>query len=240
MNQSIEPHTSSTGIIFVSGAGLNGWIWQEVAAAVSEPYVFADYTALFTSSQSQPTLQDYVDAAYAQALSLNTQKVLVVAHSAGGVVGVELLKKLGDKAAGIVAVCASIPKPGSSYISTLPVPQKFIMPLILKIAGTKPPESQIRSGLGGGLSTEVVDKLVADFRKESVHLYTDKTSTQPLPSVPAFYLKTTNDKEFTAAMQNAMASNLQARKIVTVEAGHMPMLSQPAVIAESIAELLTS
>ncbi|MFT4246253.1 MAG: hypothetical protein QM571_07070 [Micrococcaceae bacterium] len=55
---------------------------------------------------------------------------------------------------------AIIPKSGGKFFAVLPFPKRFIMPVAISIAGTKPPESAIRSGLANGISAEVTDKLV--------------------------------------------------------------------------------
>ncbi len=231
--QSSRSSSNSTGIVFIHGAGLGGWIWSDVASKVSVPYVCADYTAL-NRSNNEATLADYVNSLHQQVAGLKVDKVVIVAHSIGGVVGVELSKRLGDKVAAFMAVSAAIPKPGGSFISTLPFPQKFVMPIILKLAGTKPPESAIRSGLGGGLSAAQADEIVAKFQQESSHVYSDATSDQPIPKFRSYYLRTTHDKEFTMPVQNASLARLSNTAVFDIDSGHMPMLSHADLVAEQI------
>jgi pimeloyl-ACP methyl ester carboxylesterase len=164
---------------------------------------------------------------------------MVVAHSIGGVVGLEVAKRLGDQAAGFMGVCASIPRPGDSYATALPFPQKLILPLLLKLAGTKPPESAIRSSLCNGLDQAQTDSIVAAFQPESVQLYTDKTTTNPLPSLPTFYVKTLQDKQFSSSAQDAMAANLPSAQVFTVESGHLPMLSHPSELAGHLSTVIS-
>lgn len=223
----------NTGVIFISGAGLEGWIWDGVTKNIAMPYAIADYSGL-SRKDSKATLEDYVVAVQQQADSLNVDKIIVVAHSVGGVVGAELAKRLGGKLAGFVAVSALIPKPGGSFVSTLPFPQKILMPVIMKLAGTKPPESAIRSGLAQGLDAVLQDRIVSGFQQESLHLYSDKTSTASLPSMSSVYVRTNNDKEFSPALQKTCAENLGTTKTIEVASGHLPMITNPDVITECI------
>lgn len=225
------------GIIFIHGAGLSGWIWEDVARKLSSPYVCADYTSLERSS-SKATLYDYVEVVRRQVEQLNTKRVVIVAHSVGGVVGVELSNKLGDRLAAYIGVSAVIPKPGGSFVSSLPFPQKIIMPIIFKLAGTKPPESAIRSGLGNGLSLQEANEIVAMFQQESTHLYTDRISKTPLPNVRAIYLRTTHDKELSLQVQNESIARLNDAEVFNIDSGHMPMLSDADVVSKYINRLM--
>lgn len=237
MTTTLHDSKNKTGIIFIHGAGLGGWIWNDVVSSVSAPCLIADYSPL-ERTNSVATLADYVDAVMNQIDDSNIDRVVVVAHSAGGVVGIELAKRLGDRLAGFVGVAASIPKPGTSFVSTLPFPQKLIMPIILKLAGTKPPESAIRAGLTNGLSTAQSDRVVAEFQQESSHLYTDKVSDGTIADVPTRYIKTANDKEFTAQMQDASIANLPNCAVIDVASGHMPMVSDAGIVAECVEGIL--
>ena len=64
-----------------------------------------------------------------------------------------------SRVAGFVAIGAAIPKRGGSFVSVLPFPLRAIMPIILKTAGTKPPESAIRNGLCSDLPEELASRI---------------------------------------------------------------------------------
>jgi pimeloyl-ACP methyl ester carboxylesterase len=226
------------GIVFIHGAGLGGWIWNDVIKNISLPTICADYTTLYKVKKKNSTLDDYVNLVYKQTETLQANKVVVVSHSIGGVVGVELIKKLGDHAAMLFGICASIPKPGSNFVSTLPFPQKLVMPIVIKLVGTKPPESAIRSGLGSNLSTTQADKIVTNFQPESMHLYIDKTSHNRLPAIRTYYIRTIQDKEFGLSMQDNIITTLPHVKTFNIPSGHMPMLSHPELVSKYINEAL--
>lgn len=222
------------GIAFIGGAGLQSWIWDEVIAQIKVPTA----TVTFAELDKQSSLDDYVTTVLDQLSALNTARVVIVGHSIGGVVGIELAKKLGARLAGFVAISAVIPEPGKSYLSAFPPQQRLLMHLIFKLAGTKPPEAIIRNGLCQGVDNEHTDRIVKDFRPEAVKLYTDSTTTAPLPGCPALYISTLTDKDLPLPLQERMAKNLPSAKVVTINSGHLPMLSRPSEIVTYINEFL--
>ncbi|GIQ69091.1 hypothetical protein XYCOK13_19150 [Xylanibacillus composti] len=171
-------------------------------------------------------MEDYVAHMKRQVDEWGTRKIVIVAHSIGGVLAQSLASGLTDRLAGIVAVGAAIPKNGGSFVSVLPLPQKLIMSVILRMLGTKPPESVIRKGLCSDLSPDQATEIVKGFIPEAVRLYTDRINV-PVPDVPRLYVKLTNDKEFSPSLQDKMISNFSPQSVQSLETGHLPMISNP-------------
>lgn len=223
--------TKDIGIIFISGAGLQGWIWNKVAQGLDIPSVSATFSNL-------NNLDEYANSALAQVNELGTSRTVIVAHSIGGVVGLELAKKLGDRLAGFVGVSAAIPEPGKSYLSVFPLPQRMLLRLVFKLAGTKPPESAIRKGLCADLDDQTATKIVKDFTPEPARLYTDHTSPKPIPNSPMLYISTSVDKELPESLQTKMSSKLPGAERISIRSGHLPMLSHPDKVVGHIKEFL--
>jgi|EndMetStandDraft_3_1072993.scaffolds.fasta_scaffold44834_3 pimeloyl-ACP methyl ester carboxylesterase len=232
---SISGDQSDIGVIFLSGAGLQGWIWEKVREKINAPSMTIDFSALDKNS----SLNDYTNTALEQVDRLGVAKFIIVGHSIGGVVGSELAKKLGKRLVGFIGVCAVIPEPGEAYLSAFPLQQRLMMKLIFKLAGTRPPESMIRKGLCAGIHNEDTDRVVRDFRQEAVRLYTDSTSTTPLPKCPNLYICTSADKDLPLSLQGRIARNLSDVTIATVDSGHLPMLSHPGEVTTYINDFLS-
>jgi len=222
-----------TAIIYLSGAGLNPNIWDDVRGKTTLPS-----EALAYSRDKTTTLESAVQDVLAQAQKMNAAQYVIVAHSLGGVVGVELARALGAKMAAFVAVSATVPAPGKSFVDTLPFPQRFIMPILLKMAGTKPPEAAIRKGLCNDLSEQQTAEIINAFTPEPVDLYLGKTSTSPLPASKYLYVRTTSDQQVVPSQQTRMAKQLPAVRIVDLASGHLVMLSHPDELVSIINEFV--
>lgn len=220
------------GLVFIHGAGLGGWIWERLGESLHYPYLVADFPLRDApvATRRSLTLDDYATHVAAQAGALRTDRVVIVAHSLGGAVALKAAALLADRLAGLVGVSATVPRNGGSFLSALPLPQRWIVGGLMRVVGTKPPESAIRHGLCSDLDDATADRVVASFAPESRAVYTDRTDAR-VPDVPRRYVVLTEDKEFAVGLQRTMAENLGATDIPELPAGHLAMLSQPAALA---------
>lgn len=227
----------SVGMVMVPGAGLGGWIWREVAPQLHPPVLSVELPGRHLDVKARQTLrlEDYARHVQAQVEQSAPSRVVIVAHSLGGVVALKSASVLGERVAGFVAVSAVIPRHGRSFLSALPVPKRWAMNVLLRTVGTKPPDAAIRSGLASDLSPEVADEVVARFTPESKWVYLDPTGAAT-PDVPKLYVKTTNDNELDSALQDSMITNLGPGQVVPLESGHLPMLSRPRELADVLNE----
>ncbi|MFE6862927.1 alpha/beta fold hydrolase [Nocardia sp. NPDC057668] len=225
------PLESSTPVLFLSGAGLPAWIWDAVRAELPVSSVVAEHPR-----GGRASLREYAEAALAQAPE---GSFVLVAHSAGGAVAGEIVAAAPDRVAGVLGVAASIPVPGGSFVSALPVPQRYVIGPIMRIAGTRPPEKAIRAGLGSGLGEDDLTRLVADFTPESQRLYRDRLSPHAFPE-RAGYVVTTADREFAPALQRRYAARLTPAAPRELATGHLPMLEDPKALTRVVTEFLAS
>lgn len=220
----------ATGLVLLPGAGLGPELWDELRPHLDAP-------ALAVRYPGEGTLADYVAAAAAQVEGWEHARVVLVAHSLGGVVGMRLAAHLGDRVAGFIGISAAIPINGGSFVSALPFPQKVIVRLMLRLAGTRPPDAAIRKGLCSDLTTEQADQIVARFTPESRAVYTDRVDVAP-PDVPRRYVVLTADREFPPSLQARFARRLGGNQI-ELDSGHLPMVSQPGELAKLLARFLS-
>lgn len=211
-------------ILFLSGAGLLPWIWDDVRSALPVESRVADYP------RGDASLETYADAALAAADGWD--RFRIVAHSIGGVVAAAVVGRAPERVPGLVAVSASVPAAGSSFVGALPVPQRQVMGIVIRLLGTRPPDKAIREGLCAGLDDELAARIVAEFAPESKALYRD-----PVPArafTDAVYVLTEQDTQFPPSLQQKYAAELGG-DVVRMDTAHLPMLQQPARLAEIIA-----
>lgn len=166
------------GFVFVNGAGLEGQVWNKVVEGFEHPCLLVEFPLRKSTFESRSglSLEDYVTHMKKQVDEWGTHRFVIVAHSIGGVFAHRLASELTDQLAGIVAVGAAIPKSGGSFLSILPFPQKMIMSIILRMSGTKPPESAIRKGLCSDLSPDQAAESQKDsFPRRSVYIQIEST-----------------------------------------------------------------
>lgn len=218
--------------MFISGAGLDPWVWDDVRKAFPFPTAVAQRPA----SGASASLLDYAESAISAAPAGN---FTVVAHSIGGVVAAEVTRIVPDRVSGLLGLSAAIPNPGGSFVTAMPFPNRWILGLALRFGGTRPPESAIRRGLADGLDETLTDRIVTEFTPESKGVYTDKTRGPSWPERTG-YIKTSRDREFPAALQQRFADRLGAAWHDELTAGHLPMLECPEETAEAVRRFIES
>lgn len=228
----IEFTDMTTPLLLISGAGFPAWIWHDVRNALPMPAVVAP----------RPAAGTVVDYARAALEAAPQGKFTIVAHSAGGVVASELVRLAAGRVAGLVAIAAVIPAAGASFASSLPFPNRLILPVIMRLAGTRPPESAVRKTLAAGLDEATVQRLLADLAPEPLSYFTSRVSSNSaLAALPKTqYILTINDPEIVPGLQRRYAARLNGPRIVEIPGGHLPMLSDAAALASAIADFVAT
>lgn len=226
------------GMVFIHGAGLNGSIWDELLKEISIPFLVIDFPNKRAGKEIDIlTFDDYVSAATNQIRNWEKDHFIIVAHSIVACIGLKIANHFKAELKGFVAVGSVIPKNGNSFISSLPFPQQFIMPIIIRLFGTKPPQKSIESELCNDLTAEQTIKIVNEFTPESKALYITKINFN-LPDSNRLYVKLKNNKSMSITLQDKMAINLNANKIITIDSGHLPMLSKAKPLAVILSDFV--
>lgn len=225
--------TSRHSILFLSGAGLPAWIWDDVRDRLG-----ASYTAQVAPRPEGGAagLRDYAEAALG---SMPAGRVLLVAHSAGGVVGAEIAALAPERVGGFLAISAIVPPPGGSFVTAMPIPNRWILSAAMRLAGTRPPDSAIRKTLATGVDEATIDRLIADFTPESQGYYRDRLGQQRWTG-PRGYVTTTRDREVPPPMQRRFARRLGADWHRELATGHLPMLEDPGALTAAIVAFVES
>lgn len=227
------------GFVFISGAGLERWIWDGVTADLHIPNVVIDYPKRHQPKESvKLTFEAYVDSALEQITSLKTDKVILVGHSIGGVVMMRLGELLGARVAGYVAVGAVVPRPNESYLDCFPQPQRFVLTTVMKLFGTNVPQAAIRKGLCNGLDEQTSNRIVGDFTPESYALYATPVEFSDNDK-PRLYIVPQDDANFSVSFLHEMAERLHG-KTIEVPGGHLAMISHAPEIASTLNRFISS
>lgn len=221
-------------ILFVSGAGLPTWIWDDVQQLLggSDHVRVAARPARIAGAG----LRDYGEAAIGSAPA---GRFAVVAHSSGGVVAAEIARLAPDRVSAFLAVTAVMPEPGGSFLSATPAPKRWVLNAVMRFAGTRPPDAAIRRGLAHNLDEQTTDRIIADFAPESAALYRDKIARHPW-NVRRGYVFTERDRVLPIAAQRRSAQRLGPDWSDHLDTEHLPMIENPHALAGSITEFLAA
>lgn len=222
-----------TPILYLSGAGLPAWIWDDVHRALAWPQ---DVRVAARPRGAGARLRDYAEAAIGSAPA---GRFAVVAHSVGGVVGAEVARLAPDRISAFLAVAAVIPEPAGSFLAATPAPGRWVVGVAMRLAGTRPPASAIRGRLASGIDERTAGRLVTEFIPEAPGLYRDRTAHRSW-SGQRGYIHTTQDRQVPMAQQRRCAQRLGGAWEDSLDTGHLPMLEDPKGLAASIARFLDS
>lgn len=228
---------NNVGIVFLHGAGLGSWIYDDVAPLVKYPALSLNFPNRQADANASLTLEDYYRPMVQKIKDWTPKKIIVVAHSISGIIGLKITEHIADRLVGFVAISAVIPSKGGSFVSCLPFPKNILLGFMIRLVGTKPPRGAIVHGLCNDLTKDQTEKVLENFTTESKFLFIENTSTK-IPLTNSLYIKTTRDNEMPITLQDRFAKNLKAQHIVSINSGHLPMLSQPGELSRILHEFV--
>ena len=228
-------NNSDIGLVFFYGAGLGTWIWDDLSQNIDYPCLFPDYPGRELNSKDNKglSLDDYSDFISAKINTWNIDKIVVIAHSIGGVIALKTIGKIKSQIKGFIAISASTPKSGDSYLSSFSLFNRLVMKCVFRLSGTRPPKTALIQSLCNDLPTEHATKVVTQFTPESLMIYEQKVIYN-LPDIPRLYIKLTNDKAFREQIQDRMIKNFSPNTVAEMNTGHLPMLGKPNDLAKII------
>ena len=222
----------NTGIVLIHGAGLGKYIWSETNQYLTFPTLAVEFPNRECGDSINKNLfiEDYLISAIEQIENWGIDKFTIIAHSIGGCIALKLNDHFKERVTGFIGISAIIPKKEKSFASCFPIPQKLIIPLILKLFGTNPPKKSIIAELCNDLELSQSEEVVRRFSPESIKLYTSKINYNSSPK-KSLFIKLLNDKSISQNMQNEMIKNLNCKEVIELNSGHLPMMSKPKKLA---------
>ncbi|MEY4982097.1 MAG: hypothetical protein RIR62_363 [Pseudomonadota bacterium] len=227
-------------IVLIHGAAHGAWCWHRVVPllqamghrvrAIDLPSHGDDPTPPETV-----TLQDYTRATLAAAGG----RAILVGHSMAGVVITAAAEAAPDRIAGLIYLCAHLPRAGWSVASSRkaaarqPLAGTFLIAPDRKTFTFDP--------------AAIRDRFYHDCAEEDVALARARLCPQailpqetPVPStaraetLPRFYIRCSEDRAIPPEWQAELASPLPAGHVSTLPCGHSPFFALPEALARRI------
>ena len=231
--------------LLLHGAFHVGAAWDGVIAALAETG-FAAEAITFPGHGSSVgragvAFADYEDALVA-ALDRQPEPVVLVGHSAAGVVMQAAAPRASDKVAAAVFHNAFILEHGSSMIESIPpeVAQTF------RAAAAASPDNSLAVDAGfvagvlmAGAEAAAIDRTLAELVPQPFGYYTHRVDTRPFAamSCPRYVLLAADDASLPREAWLAMAGRLGDYKLFEMPGGHEALYTDPESLARALAAI---
>ncbi|GJJ02472.1 alpha/beta hydrolase [Duganella rhizosphaerae] len=219
---------SDTTVVLVHGAFADGSSWDKII-----PLLQAKGLKVVAVQNPLTSLADDV-AATQRVVDAQTGKVVLVGHSWGGTVITQA--GTSDKIKALVYVAAFAPSEGEASAN---LGKDYAVPpgiatLQADAAGYLwLPTDSVAKNFAQDVPPATAALIAATQGPINAKAFGDVTTVAAWKTKPSYYIAAANDRMIAPALQQAFAKKLNATT-VTLKTSHVPMLSQPAKVAEVI------
>jgi pimeloyl-ACP methyl ester carboxylesterase len=239
---------STVTYVLIHGGGSTGRFWDRLLAHLDAPALAIDMPGRNGKPADLATLsvEDEVASVLADVeAAAPTDPIVLVAHSSGGLVVPGVVASLGDRVTRVVLSAALVPAEGECGIDCMKpkhraglvasVEQARRDGIVITLPGAPADPEPFRTAYGGDpLDDDTLAFMVDPVRcvPDTVHHYFQPVHWSIAAQVPVTYLLNTRDRPVTAAAQEQMVTHLpQSPKLVRLDSGHIPAVTDPAGFA---------
>ncbi len=195
---------------------------------------------------AQITLQSYRDQV-AAAVAAEAAPVVLVGHSFGGITIANVAEQVPERIRSLVFVGAYLPQAGAPEQSMAKLAEQdrwngftrenFVVAKDYQTAGVL--ERDVVALFCGDCSAADQARTARDFHQREPLKPAGTpvvVSAERYGRVPKVYVKTLRDRAISPQMQQLMIERTPVRRVVEVDSGHSPFLSQPQALAQALLE----
>lgn len=230
--------------VLIHGSWGGGWVWERVVPLLERvghtvvapdlPGHGGDRTPI-----ADITLERYVQRVL-EVLDVQTEPVVLVGHSHGGVVVTQAAEARPEHVRRLVYVCAYLPRDGESLLTLAerdPEPERNLLPY-LRIDEERGVASIADEGLRASMCQDGSEADLALLRKRLEPLEPLSSPGTPVHvtasrygRIPRVYITCLEDRAISPALQRLMWSATPCEQVLEIRSGHMPMLTAPDEVA---------
>jgi len=238
--------------VLIHGGGSTARFWDRLVPHLDRPALPvdlpgrngkpADFATLSVDEEVASVLADVEEASVAG-------QVILVAHSSGGLVVPGVVAGLGGRVAHVVLSAALVPAEGARGVDCMkPNHRDGLIAsaeaarrdgIVITLPGPPDDPEQFRTAYGGDpLDDDTLAFMVDPVRcvPDTVHHYFQPVHWSIAARVPVTYLLNTRDRPVTSEAQEQMVTHLpRAPKVVRLDTGHIPAVTDPAGFARLLA-----
>lgn len=238
----------SKTFVLVHGAFAGEYAWKKVRPlleAAGNKVVAFDLPAHGDDETplEDATFESYVEKV-GQYVNAESEKVILVGHSMGGVVISQTAENLPEKIERLVYLSAYLPKNDESLQDLGGQDAESLIGPNLQFAADYSsatlPEKFAVEVFAGDCADDIKRLVVEKSRPEPLAAFQAKValSDENFGRVPKYFIETTHDKGVGTSLQEKMiADNGKIKQVFKIESGHSPYFAKPEELAAILNEL---
>jgi len=231
--------------VLIHGGSDGGFVWEEVASLLRERGHGVRAPDLPAHGEDETPIRQISLGSYSERvcemLDAQDEPAILVGHSSGGIAVTQAAEHRPEKIEALVYLAAYLPQNGQSMLELVESDPEARGDGVLvheDEGWLEFPEWVAREAFGTDVAGEVWDRYWARTRPEPLApLVTPVLTTEKnFGRLPRVYVETLRDRGVSPGLQRRMRSALPCR-VVTLDTGHMPMLSAPQQLVDLLASL---
>jgi pimeloyl-ACP methyl ester carboxylesterase len=227
-----QDHTQARAVVLVHGAGHTGDVWDTVREHLQHPSVAPDLPG--RRNRPAPLAEVTIDEA-AASLAADVERatdarVILVGHSAGGVVLPALAARLHDRVDHLVFVAGLCARDGERVITTVRPDAEPAMVARLQEMRAEFPRGMLDpdAGLDGVTALDEQTAMPID----SLNYMSQPVSWRGVPAgLDRTFVRPLRDRIQPRELQEQLIEHCGATTVVDLDCGHTPALARPAELA---------
>lgn len=237
--------------ILVSGAFHAGWCWGRVVPLLQDAGHIALAPDLLgmgndTTPLPQITLDDWAEQ-IAALVAAQSEPVILVGHSRGGVVISTAAERAYNRVDRLVYISAVLTVPGETLFETLEKAKGIVgedrLPQALLPDGmVSPPREAAKQVFYSGTPSEWATRAASLLTPEPPQVFSVplNLTEEHYGSVPRAYIECSEDHAIPIHAQRAMQERQPCNPVVTIASDHSPFYSHPEELAAILIDLAVS
>ncbi|OBK68935.1 hypothetical protein A5653_01905 [Mycobacterium colombiense] len=238
---------SQVGVVFIHGGLHTAQCWRQVLPLIAAPAIAPDLAGRGArrATLSELRTDELIRSVVEEIAAVRWPRVVLVAHSLGGISALGVCEALADRVAHVVFVSAVVPRPGTRPIDDLPGPLRWLAGSAMRRQiGRRDgrfvlPKWVARQMFCSDLSPSLSGELEAQWVPDTPWLAFDAAAQKPMPTqIGRTYLRLTADRALWPPLQDRMIRNAAPVEVMSEPSGHSIMVSRPQLCADIVNDIV--